>query len=139
MLNLPKVLLLSNATTESSGLERILEQHVYLRRVTGLMELQTILDEECYDAVFCDWSFHRGKWDDALRHIQQLSPDLPVIIFRGTGGEKEWVQVLEAGGFDLLVAPYQNYTVLPVLEQAVESYEARRTYHAAPYVKALAN
>lgn len=139
MLSLPKVLLLSDPATETSGLERILDEHVSLHKVTGLMELQTLLDEGCYDAVFCDWSFHRDSWNAAVRQIQQLSPDLPVIIFRGTGGEKEWVQVLEAGGFDLLVAPYQNYTVLPVLEQAVESYEARRMHHAASYVKAMAN
>jgi hypothetical protein len=47
--------------------------------------------------------------------------------------------VLQAGAFDLLVAPYLERTVLPVLEQAVASYEARRWRSATPYPAAKAS
>jgi DNA-binding NtrC family response regulator len=72
------------------------------------------------------WSFHKGTWNDALEQVRQRSPNLPVIVFCRSGGEQEWVEVLEAGGFDLLVPPYQKDTVLPVLEHAVVSHDARR-------------
>jgi FixJ family two-component response regulator len=69
--------------------------------------------------------------------VQHTCPDLPVVIYSRTGGETEWVKVLDAGGFDLLVAPYQKCSVLPVLEQAVNSYKARRLYHSDSYAKAV--
>jgi hypothetical protein len=33
--------------------------------------------------------------------------------------------VLESGGFDLLVPPYPESNVVPALEQAMASYDAR--------------
>jgi DNA-binding NtrC family response regulator len=114
-------------------------EHATVRRVRSLPELQRVLERhESYDAVFCGWSFQAGTWNDAVGQVHNQCPDLPVIIFSGNGGEQEWVQVLEAGAFDLLVAPYQRRTVLPVLEQAVASCEARRTHQSRAYARAMA-
>jgi DNA-binding NtrC family response regulator len=72
------------------------------------------------------WSFEWSLRSEVLEQVQEKCPSLPVIIFCRMGSEKEWVEVLEAGGFDLLVPPYRKSTVLSVLEHAVASYEARR-------------
>lgn len=126
----PKVLLLSNDETETRKLEEALLEYSILRRARTLAELQSNLEQETYDAVFCAWSFHSGTWNDALGQVRQRCPDLPVVIFSETGDEREWVKVLEAGAFDLLVAPYQKHTVIPILEQAAASYEARQLHSA---------
>ena len=139
MVNHVKVLLLSNNRTEASALEGILSEHVILKSVGNLLELQNVLEGGGYDAVFCGWSFHQGTWNDALDEIRQRCPDLPVIIFCRTGGEREWVEALEAGAFDLLVAPYMKRNVLPLLEHAVASHEARRLHNATIYQRAKAN
>src|SRR4029077_13857302 len=97
-----------------------------------LQELEVALENGSYDAIFCGWSFHKGVRDAVLQMMWQRSPDLPVIVFCGTGGEQEWIEVLEAGGFDLLVPPYQESTVLPVLEHAIVSHEARRFRRNSP-------
>jgi DNA-binding NtrC family response regulator len=125
----PKVLLLSSEEEERETLEKVLGEHVILRSVQDLSGLQSALEGETYDALFCGWSFQMGDWNLALKQARQQNPDLPVIILSRTGSEAEWVKVVEAGAFDLLVAPYQKRTVLPVLEHAVASYEARR-FHA---------
>ena len=127
MLTCAKVLLISGET-EANVLEGVLSEHVALRSVRDFSELQTALGEGAYDALICGWSFHRGTWNDALKQVQQRCPDLPVIVISRTGGEREWLQVIEAGGFDLLTAPYLKGHVLPVLEHAVISHEARRLY-----------
>ena len=137
MLTHPNVLLLSTDTEEVSKWERILSEHAVLKRVGNLLELERQLESEVYDALFCGWSFHFGTWKDALRTVQKRCSDLPVIIFSGNGGEKEWVQVLEAGAFDLLVEPYQKRAVLPVLEHAVYSYEGRRLHHSPSRLRAV--
>ena len=139
MFSQPRVLLISNDEAETGYLKAILSEHVMLHSVRDLPELENHLEGGGYDAVFCGWSFQRGTWSDALRQVQQRNPSLPVVIFCRTGGEREWVEVLEAGGFDLLAAPYQKPTVLALLEQAVDSYQARRLQNLMPKVAAHAN
>ncbi|MBI3894974.1 MAG: response regulator [Acidobacteria bacterium] len=133
MLSKPKVLLLSSDEAETSLLKEILGDRVVLKSIKSLTELRSILESDNYDAMFCGWSFHQGTWHEALGQIKQRYPNLPVIVFSRAGGEKEWLEALEAGAFDLLVAPYMKRNVLPVLEHAVASYEARRLHHFAPY------
>jgi DNA-binding NtrC family response regulator len=122
----PKILLLSTDGIESAALQRILNEHVALQKVENLLELQRNLDGGDYDVMFCGWSFHTGTWNDALRQVKQRCPNLPVVIFYKSGGEQEWIEVLEAGAFDLLVPPYRESTVLAVLEHALASHSARR-------------
>lgn len=130
MLTQPKVLMLSSDVVESGVLDEILSEHVILRTVRDLPELETALVRDDYDAMLCGWSFHQGCWNHALRRIRQWCPDLPVIIFCGHAGEREWIEVLQAGGFDMLNTPYLQSTVLPTLEHAVASHETRRFHKA---------
>ena len=125
MLSDPKVLLLSSDEAEACKWEELLRENAILKIARNLDELRSNLESDAYDALFCSWSFHMGTWHDALGQLHLRCPDLPVVIFSGAGGEQEWVKVLEAGAFDFLVAPYQKRTVIPVLEQAVASYEGR--------------
>ena len=138
MLTWPRILLLSSDDEESRNWEEIFREHATLHRVSNLAELQSMLQDNVYDALFCGWKFASGTWNEALWQAHQQCPDLPVVIFNGTGDEREWVKVLDAGAFDLLVAPYQKRTVLPVMEQAVTSYEARRFQSTGSYAKARA-
>ena len=119
MLSCARVLLISSNEVEASALEGILREEASLQSVRNISELQAALAKGGYDAVFCGWSFQRGTWLDALKEAQQRRPNLPVIIFSRTGGEREWLEVIEAGAFDLLTAPYVKRHVLPVLEHAV--------------------
>lgn len=121
------VLFVNGDPAETIVFERILGEHMVLERVQDLTELQAVLGNGNHcDAVLCGRSFRKGDWKDALRYVLQRSPDLPVIIFRRIGTEKEWVEVLGAGAFDLLAAPGVQDPILPVLEHAVASYEAIR-------------
>jgi DNA-binding NtrC family response regulator len=120
------VLFVNGEPAEALGFERILGEHMVLKRVQDLAELQADLpDGNHYDAVLCGWSFRKGDWKDALGYVLQRSPDLPVIVFSRMGTEREWVEVLGAGAFDLLAAPYGERSVLAALEHAVASYEGR--------------
>jgi FixJ family two-component response regulator len=51
--------------------------------------------------------------------------DLPVIFLSRTAGEKEWMEVFESGGFDLLASPYNKSQTLAALGQAVETHQER--------------
>jgi DNA-binding NtrC family response regulator len=125
MLRNPNVLLLSGQTDETAVLQDTLSQHVILTPVHTIDELVARLDGGNYDALFCASSFQTGTWIDVLEEVQIHGTDLPIIILGTTSDETEWLRVLEAGAFDLLVPPYAQGTLLAVLEQASASREAR--------------
>ncbi len=120
------VLFVSGDPAETIAFERILGEHMVLKRVQDLAELKAVLGNgNHYDAVLCGGSFRKCDWKDALRYVLQGSPDFPLIISRRVATEREWVEVLGAGAFDLLPTPHVERSVLPLLEDAVASYEAR--------------
>jgi DNA-binding NtrC family response regulator len=79
-----------------------------------------------YEAIFCTARFPGGTYADLLRILRQQRLDLPVIVCSLRGGDREWVQALERGAFDLLVFPFHRSTVAKVLEEALESREVLR-------------
>ncbi|MBI4463608.1 MAG: hypothetical protein HY647_02785 [Acidobacteria bacterium] len=120
-----RILLLSGEETEAELLREILARHVTLATAATLAEVVEHLRSGHFDAFLCDWSFAGGTWEDALDHVQRRCPDLPTVVISRVGGEREWVEVLTAGDFDLVAAPYCEHTVLSVLENAATCYPAR--------------
>ena len=72
-----------------------------------------------FDAFLCDWCYMGGTWRTALDLIRRRAPQLPVIVVCRAGGEQEWVEVLQAGAFDMITAPFSADDVLSALTNAV--------------------
>ena len=126
MLSLPKVLLLSEDAEESANLQEILGHSAFLSLSRDLSETKRNLEKDDCDVVFCAWSFYRGFWNGWLQVMRERYPDIPVVILSRNGGEREWLEVLEAGAFDLLAFPCQRLSVLGVVQQAMVSHEAKK-------------
>ncbi|OFW10064.1 MAG: hypothetical protein A3G20_03605 [Acidobacteria bacterium RIFCSPLOWO2_12_FULL_59_11] len=124
-----KVLLLSSQEPSTDLLREILSRRVLLATAWNREELFHLLRTGRYDVFLCDWEFRGSDWKEVCSEIRQYDPDLPAIVVCRLAGEQEWIEVLEAGCFDILSVPYFDYLVLAVLEQAVASREAlsRRT------------
>jgi DNA-binding NtrC family response regulator len=128
-----KILLISGHQQETDILQGFLNQEVTLDRVENIMELDGALERAGYDAVLCEWSCPGGgTWNDVLTKIQQRHSALPVIVFCRTGGEREWLQVLEAGAFDLLCSPYSKAATVAVLQHAIASYDGWKRIQQNP-------
>ena len=134
----PRILLFTDDKFEIRSWEAVFDGHATYRAARSLAELIEVLHDDIFDAVFCGWSNPAGTWLEVLHQVQLRWVDLPVIIYSRTASELEWLKVLDAGAFDLLVAPYQKCSVLPVLEQAVTSYYARR-FQNTELAKAIAS
>jgi DNA-binding NtrC family response regulator len=119
------VLLLTHDELQARNLQELLREHVILTQARSLPDLREHLRTRQFDALFCDGSFYINQWQHLLQDIREHDPALPVIVLSRTGGEKEWVEVIEAGAFDLLVPPYYKPVVLSVVVQAAASHEAR--------------
>ena len=120
-----KVLLLGSSDPGTTLLKEILAQHTDASSVSDIPELLSLLSEEPFDALFCDWRFPLGTWWDVLESVQRLYPQLPLIVVCRKGGEREWREVLDAGAFDLLTEPFSERAVLYLLEHALVTRDVR--------------
>jgi DNA-binding NtrC family response regulator len=129
MLKNPKILMLSSDPAESCVLERILRDHATIRFAANLSELRDALNVERgvhdYDTVLCGFSFHRGDRQQAINEIHDVCPDSPPVICGGNGMERDWAEVLQAGGLALLNTPYTPETLLPTPPRVAVSYSWR--------------
>ena len=126
-----RILLVSGEAAHTELLRESLARHVELVSVGTLPEMLGMLEAQCFDVVVCDKSFRGGTWADALEAVRRLHPEVPTVIVSRLGDEQEWIEVLEAGAFDLLAAPYCERAVLSVLEHAVASYQGRSYLNSA--------
>ena len=119
-----KVIWLGNDEAESRALQNLLSKHVIVTCARNIPELLSILKGSSYDALFCDWSFNKSSWREALKEVHRRQPDLPMIVMHHSADEQEWVDVLEAGAVDLLGPPYNERLLLELLEHVFTSREA---------------
>jgi DNA-binding NtrC family response regulator len=131
MLAVPKVLLLTGDDKEAHRLQEILGDCAFLFHVRSLSEMNSHLENDSCDVLFCTRAFYLGSWNGALQEVRERNPNLPVVVLSRTGDEREWLEVLEAGAFDLLAYPCPKSAVVAVLDQAAPSYKAGRTQNVA--------
>ena len=124
MLRNPNVLLFVCDPEERTFLQELLRPHAELTWVCDFQQLTERLRQARYDALFCKTPLCTGSWREVIQQVRLQFPNLPVIILSRTAGEREWLDVLEAGAFDLLAPPYLQRSLLSVLEHAVASHEA---------------
>ena len=125
MVSVPRVLLFVCDASQKAILQQTLAHHAELVWADNLQEMTQQLERARYDALFCSSTLSTGSWGEALKQVRQFYPDVPVIILSKTSSQKEWMEVLDAGAFDLLGLPCSERTLLSVMEHAVDSCEAR--------------
>jgi DNA-binding NtrC family response regulator len=110
-------------------LRETLNRFAQVMQAEDIPQALGVLAQRSFEAVFCDWRFHCGTWREALERINELYPDLPVVVVSGTNGIEEgideWAEVVEAGAFDLLLSVRSESAAVSLLEHAVASGEAR--------------
>ena len=127
MMNKPQVLLVG--PSEKTRLKEMLRQHASVAEAATVPDMVRLLQGGEYDAVLCEQEFPDGTWREALLELQARRVSAPAIVVSQTSavdeGVQEWTEVRDAGAFDLLSAPSQEYSVLALLEHALESGRAR--------------
>jgi len=68
--------------------------------------------------VVTDTALPDGDWRRVLAIVTQVSPNIEVIVCSRLGDHNLWIDVLEQGGYDVLVEPYQREEVRRIVEVA---------------------
>ncbi len=79
---------------------------------------QLLRDNPDINLVLTDLCLPDGSWFDILNLVTELHPGAAVVACARVADDKLWTHVLEAGGFDVLVEPYEDQEVSRILGAA---------------------
>jgi len=77
--------------------------------------------------VVTDARLHDGHWRRVLEIVERGRRKIEVIVYSRLGDPKLWLDVLEQGGYDVLVEPFEHEEVQRIVEAA-----AARSYMRSP-------
>ena len=76
--------------------------------------------------VLTDQSLPDGSWLEVLSEVGESQSRAEVVVCARLADERLWTRVLETGGVDLLVEPYQEREVARILRSATTPHPIRR-------------
>lgn len=79
-----------------------------------------LLIKNDYDAILCDIKMPEMDGIEALSKIQELKPDIPVIMLSGHGNIDTAVEAIKLGAFDFLEKPIDLNRLLVTLRNALD-------------------
>jgi DNA-binding response OmpR family regulator len=115
-----RVLSVSSVDEDHADLLDIVEETPF--RVTVSRDCRDAanqLDEQQFGIVVCECHLPDGAWTDVLRQISRR-PEQPLLIVSSRlADDFLWAEVLNLGGFDLLIKPFSRQEVRHVLTTAL--------------------
>lgn len=102
-----------------------------IRAVSSCEEAaEQLRDDPAINLVLTDLSLPDGTWFDVLNLTGRFHPGASVVVCARVDDERLWASVLEAGGFDVLVEPWEGGEVNRVVSAAVKAATGLPQFHA---------
>jgi len=89
-----------------------------IREAATYGEAVRILDDSRIGVSICDTEMEDGNWQMLLAHLQSRSNPPNLIVSSRLADERLWAEVLNLGGYDVLVQPFDCGEVLRVAHMA---------------------
>ena len=101
------------------SLEGILEPgECQVDNVTSCEEAVRFLQSNGPFLIMCEQSLPDGSWKDLIRSVRSLENPPPVIVMSWHADEALWAEVLNLGGYDVLMKPFDAQEVSRVTRMA---------------------
>jgi DNA-binding response OmpR family regulator len=87
-------------------------------RAAARRDALPLMRRQCPDVVICEPNLPDGQWQDLLNDLQDL-PRTPMLIVSSLlADDRLWAEVLNIGGFDVLMKPFHHDEVIRVVNMA---------------------
>ncbi len=137
-------------TVKLPGEDRISLEGILRAAHWELNEVQTCQEalDFCRNApvpvVLCEQHMPDGKWNALMNRLRAMAEPPAVIVVSRLADERLWVDVLSAGGYDVLVTPFDCSELFRVLSLAwmagkPEALRMPACLNEAPVVKDIAD
>jgi DNA-binding NtrC family response regulator len=122
------IVLVSPEPSEHDSLNGILQRgKCRLHCLQSCREAVSFLSDHPAGVVITNANLPDGTWKDLLNQTMQL-PNAPnLIIASRLADEHLWAEVLNMGGYDLLLMPYDADEAIRIITQAWQNWERRGT------------
>jgi len=131
-----KILILEDEPTDAELMQRALrkaELDFIATRVANRTDFVAALEAFAPDIVLADYKLPDFSGADALAHVRQVHPEIPVVMVTGTLGDESAIALLNTGAKDYVLK--SNLARLPTAVRRVISIEqgirARKTAERA--------
>jgi DNA-binding NtrC family response regulator len=82
-----------------------------------------LLRDQSVPVLLCECALADGNWEDLLKAVAELPAPPKVIVYSRLADESLWAKVLNLGGFDVLMTPFEAEEVLRVTFAAWSHWE----------------
>jgi DNA-binding NtrC family response regulator len=118
-----------------ASLRKILAPHGWeIREAAGWVQVYERLRSASYSAVICERNLTGGCWKDVLVELEDYNPSPPLIVTSRHADNRLWAEVLNLGGYDVLVTPFDELEVVHMLTQAARLGIVQRVPRLIPAV-----
>ena len=120
------ILAISPEEEDYRGLRELFApSHWNLQQSHTRQEALSLLKTSVVPVVVSEQDLPDGNWKNVQADLQQLpGPPLLVVASR-VADERLWLEVLESGGFDVLVKPWGREEVRRVIASALQQFGSR--------------
>ena len=109
------VLAVSPLPADRVRLREILSQNNWkLHEASDCCEAVALLRDQSVPVLLCERDHADGNWEDLLKATARLPAPPNLIVFSRLADESLWAKVLNLGGFDVLMTPFEPEEVLRV-------------------------
>ena len=109
------VLAVSPSPTDRLRLREILSQGNWkVNEASDCSEALALLRGQSVPVLLCERDHADGNWEDLLKATARLPAPPNLIVFSRLADASLWAQVLNLGGFDVLMTPFEPEEVLRV-------------------------
>ena len=129
------LLAVSPDRSDCQSLERILDISRWSIQGASSYREATGLIRENPSLILCERDLPDGSWKDVFREAGVLRNPPPVVVVSRQADERLWAEVLNLGGYDLLLKPFDNSEVRRVMSMA---FRHRTRLHSHPPYCAVA-
>ena len=128
-----KITLLAISPDEADcrSLKRILEKSRWtIQGASSFREATRLMNESDPNLILCEKDLPDGNWKDVFRQAGVLRTPPPVVVVSRQADERLWAEVLNLGGYDLLLKPFDGSEVTRVIGMASR---CRNSVHRSPH------
>ena len=126
------VLLVSPCGDDHDVLPGILEHpHWEWHRTKSCRQALRVLSNHAIAVLICERDLPDGSWWNLLDAAMKLSAPPNLIVCSRLADDWLWAEVLNLGGYDLLIKPFDREEVSRVVFLAWDSWKRRRERDAA--------
>jgi DNA-binding response OmpR family regulator len=127
-----RVLVVEPLEADFLGLAAILDRTRWIvNRVPGRSEAARMLRRAATPVVICERDLPDGTWRDVVALADSITDSPAVIVTARAADERLWAEMLDAGGYDVLVKPFDAREVFRIVSLACRWWYSERRRRAA--------